>query len=106
MRQLFYFARILGRLEMKIIDTEKLVQTILENNPETRKDDITLILAVWEKCGIKFSQSIKNKLRRACHPETITRARRKVQERLPHLIDWQTHKEREEKQEQFKEMFR
>ncbi len=60
-------------------DSESFVKSILAEKPETRGDDWELLMAVWEKQGLKLTDDQKKMLRK-CHPaETITRARRATQ---------------------------
>lgn len=69
--------------------TFDLVKSILENVPETRDDDFELIYEVakefgWGGCA--FGQALTLWRDRGCPSfESITRARRKVQELYPNL---------------------
>ena len=60
---------------------ERLVFRVLKDNPETRSDDRKLIVEVWKSQGLRLSEYqerlIKTKL---LTPESITRARRKMQQ--------------------------
>lgn len=59
---------------------KKLIQSVLRDNEKTRGDDKELILTVWEKQGLKLDESQKALFKKVLPPETITRARRKIQE--------------------------
>lgn len=58
------------------------VLRLLTQRPETRSSDKKLLLAVWAEQGILVGErlDIEAFLRSAISAETITRARRKVQE--------------------------
>lgn len=62
-------------------DCEKLVQAVLKNVPETRGDDYKLLTVVWSMQGFKLTVEQYRAFRRCFTPETITRCRRKVQEK-------------------------
>lgn len=61
-------------------NAEPLVKEILAKYPETRGDDIELIIKVWEYQGLKFTDTQKYLLRKCYSPETIRRNRQKIQE--------------------------
>ena len=65
--------------EDRFIKSEQLVAKVLKEFPETRDDDIELIRRVWEKQGFKIPSELLPYLHKVIHPETITRARRKIQ---------------------------
>lgn len=69
---------------MKIYD---LVKQILEDTPKTRESDKLLMLYVWYKQGVINGGMIDGRrfMSEATTPESITRARRKVQELHPSL---------------------
>lgn len=96
----------------KLIKVEKIVEKILEENIETRKDDFKLILEVFNKINentkyIKFSYVLQNhKAMGLPSFESITRARRKIQERRQDLVDNKTAVKREEEIEEYEEYSR
>lgn len=61
-------------------NTKILVKSVLRDNEKARGDDKELVLAVWEKQGFKLTNSQKTLYRKLVAPETITRARRQIQE--------------------------
>jgi len=61
-------------------NAETLVKSVLRDIPDTRGDDTELIMATWEKQGLKLTPEQKSMIRKCHSPETITRARRKIQE--------------------------
>lgn len=79
---------------MKLYDR---VKQILENHPITRSSDKHLIWTVWKERGLTHRENIPfnaeklieninlESFLRAPAPESITRARRKVQENHPNL---------------------
>ena len=78
-----------------------LVKQLLTDYPELRSNDKRLIWAVWYKQGIVTESTISRDkfYHEAEYPESITRARRKVQELNPHLqADLKVKEQREEKQ--------
>lgn len=91
---------------MKIRTLEPVVEEVLKTNESARKDDFILIEKVIEKLGINPEISFKSIL--LFHNElnvpsfeTITRCRRKLQEKYPELKDEETALFREEKVEDF-----
>ena len=60
---------------------EGLVQKVLEEEPQTRSDDVDLVIAVWERQGVHLSEDQKRLIHKLYSSETITRCRRKIQER-------------------------
>ena len=75
---------------------KSLVKKELENNPATRKNDMYLYLEVCEKLGVNTSESF---LYLVCfeklpNPETVRRARQKVQAEHPEWKDEQTAENR------------
>jgi len=68
---------------MKIYD---LVKDILEEKPDCRDSDKRLIWTVWNRKGLTSNGFITwEQFAKATSSESITRARRKVQELHPHL---------------------
>ena len=62
----------------KVIPT---VEEVLKEQPITRVDDKRLILEVWKKEGLQLGDMREAFILTACStPESITRARRKMQE--------------------------
>lgn len=91
----------------KINTIHNKVLKILETNPDTRADDYVLILEVLKEY-IDTNMSITTLLLNHAvlgipSIETITRARRKLQEKYPHLIDVDTKLIRKEEEKEFKE---
>ncbi len=81
-----------------------LVKAELLENPSTRRDDCTLINNVLQRMGVDTNESFASlaksgKLRQMA---SITRCRRKWQEKCPELKDPTVTAFREEKQEIFK----
>ena len=58
---------------------EQIVAKILKDWPETRNDDIALILMVWKWQGLDLTENQIALIKKCLHPETITRIRRKIQ---------------------------
>lgn len=56
------------------------VKSILTKYPQTRGDDMELIIKSWEDQGVSFTESQKRIIRKCYSPETLTRCRRKIQE--------------------------
>lgn len=67
-------------ISSQIKNAEALVKMILRDNPETRGDDLKLLLKVWEFQGLKFNEKQKYMFTRVMNPETIRRTRQKIQE--------------------------
>lgn len=84
---------------MKLYDK---VKEILESNPETRDSDNKLIWEVWRYLDLTNGDMIdKWDFMKAPASESITRARRKIQELHPHLRATKVVQEaRKEKQEE------
>lgn len=83
---------------MKIYD---LVKQLLEENKEYRSSDRKLIWAVWDWQRLLYGGVISKTsfMDKAMMPDTITRARRKVQEKFEELkADEVVEKFREEKE--------
>ena len=83
--------------------TFDLVKSILENNPDTRDDDLELIWCVareFELTKCSFTNTIVEwRNRKLPSFEAITRARRKVQELNPSLCSEKRIAEKRRKQE-------
>ena len=91
---------------------ESVVFKVLDERPETRKDDYLLMLAVCEeltpeiiKCS--FASVLYNhNFIGLPNWETVTRCRRKIQEKHPELKNIETAKKRMEEQEKYIEYAR
>ena len=59
---------------------QDVVEAVLRDSPETRSDDMKLIMAVWDNQGLHLDENQKHIFRMVLPSETITRARRKLQE--------------------------
>ena len=79
----------------KFQSMEKIVSEVLEGNLQARKDDYVLMLCVCEK----ICPEILN------YPfwETVSRCRRKIQEKRPDLVSSETAKNRRKEEEQYRE---
>ena len=91
----------------KINTIHNKVLKILETNPDTRGDDYVLILEVLKEY-IDPNMSITTLLLHHAELgipsiETITRARRKLQEKYPHLVDVGAKSIRKEEEKEFRE---
>lgn len=104
---------------MKLINTANLVKVILIQMPEARNDDYLLWLKVIETIaesrglsGITKLATVEGFLMAAKYSwfpqfETVSRARRKIQERCPELRgSAETQAARSEKEEEFKNFAR
>lgn len=85
---------------------EKTVEDILRNDELSRRDDCYLILQVITKLypyevGKKFKEVMFNAKNKGISFESITRCRRKLQEKNPELIDEETAKIRNMKQKEY-----
>jgi hypothetical protein len=60
--------------------TKKLVERVLQQKPEARDDDKTLMLEVWQMQGLYLSESQLKAFRKASSPESIRRTRQKFQQ--------------------------
>lgn len=85
---------------------EKTVEDILKNDELSRRDDCYLILQVITKLypyevGKKFKEVMFNAKNKGISFESITRCRRKLQEKNPELIDEETAKIRNTKQKEY-----
>lgn len=82
------------------------MEEILRTDELSRKDDCYLILRVVSKLypcevGKKFETVMFNAKNKGISFESITRCRRKIQERKSELIDEETAKFRNKKQKKF-----
>ena len=90
----------------KLKNLEKIVEEIIRNDELARKDDCYLILKVVEKTypnelGKKFTDVMFNAKSKGINFESITRCRRKLQEKYPELKEVETAKIREKEQEEY-----
>jgi len=83
----------------------KVVKEVLEENPETRRSDIKLIMEVFKRRGVNTSESFATLAvnGQLAQMESITRARRKVQSDYPELKDDHAAELRAEREEVFRE---
>lgn len=84
---------------MKLYD---LVYKLLNTEPKTRDSDRLLIWRVWTlECKVFMGMLSLESFLKATTPESITRCRRKIQSRYPHLQSANTivNKLRKEKQD-------
>ena len=91
---------------MRLQKVEKRVQNILTECEETRKNDTLLaykfIEQVYPECGwFSFETAMYHLADKGFSFESITRARRLVQEKHPELIDTTTTEIRHEKVEEY-----
>ena len=91
----------------KINTIHNKVLNILETKPNTRADDYVLILEVLKEY-IDPNMSLATLLLHHAELgipsiETITRARRKLQEQYPHLVDADAKLIRKEEEKEFRE---
>lgn len=82
-----------------IKNTETLVHQILLNVPSTRKNDFILYAYVLYKHGVDLNMKLKDffmgaKVLHLPAFETVSRCRRKLQEKYPELIDKETAEKR------------
>ena len=91
----------------KINTIHNKVLNILENNPDTRADDYVLILEVLKEYidpNITIGELLLHHAELGIPSiETITRARRKIQEKYPHLVDVDAKSLRKEEEKEFRE---
>lgn len=85
---------------------EKIVEEILEREELARRDDCYLILQVISKLypkeiGEKFATVMFGAKSKGISFESITRCRRKIQEKRPELKDIETALARENKQKEY-----
>ena len=79
------------KIEKKLREAERIVTELLQEKPITRDDDRLLVWLFWRKQFERLDNYTLEMFRSAflggmlSPPETITRARRKVQEKRPDL---------------------
>jgi len=64
---------------------QTIIRKTLDEEPETRSNDRLLLVRVWEKQGMGFSESQKKFLlsKRSASPETVRRTRQKLRHEFP-----------------------
>ncbi len=93
-------------MKKSLRETIQCVQAELVCNPFSRKNDNELILGVLKRLGVDTNASFAEVVGSGNLPvsfESITRARRKVQERNPQLKDVVTVALRQEQEETYKQ---
>jgi len=82
--------------------TYDLVKEILVDFPDCRNSDKRLLWEFWKRCGLTFGETIGySDFMRATSSESVTRARRKVQEHFPELgSNKAVQKEKDKKEDQ------
>lgn len=96
----------------KLHTMEKVVLKVLEEQPETRKDDYLLMLAVCEETeadiiGNTFKDAmLHHKMLKIPNWETVTRCRRKIQEKRPDLVSPKTARKRRKEEEKYRKYAR
>lgn len=63
----------------KLNTAERFILTVLDQIPQTRDDDRLLMLEVWERQGLHFSEEQKRMFMKVMLPETIRRNRQDLQ---------------------------
>lgn len=91
----------------KINTTQNTVLRILESNPSARADDYVLILEVLKEyidTNISVATLLLHHVELGIPSiETITRARRKLQNKFPHLVDEEAKAIRKEEEKEFRQ---
>lgn len=92
----------------RLLNLEKIVKEILETDAHSREDDCYLILLVVRKLypfevGKTFTNVMFNAKSKGLSFESITRARRKLQRKYPHLKDEETAQVREAEQQEYRD---
>lgn len=77
------------------------IETILSRYPETRDNDMLLMIRVWEQAGHRFPTELREAFISGvmASPETIRRTRQKVQETGRYRATEATQQARAEKQQ-------
>ena len=94
-------------VKIKLKNAETMVRYIMALFPETRSNDKLLMLHYWELVDrIKIPREFwKAFLRRATTPETITRARRRIQQQQEYLPREEVRRIRQARSRKFREIF-
>ena len=92
----------------KLIRLDKIVEEVLREDIQARKDDNCLIFKVVQiispdLAGSTFANVMFNAKSKGISFESITRARRKVQQRYPELVDCETESARQVEQIEYME---
>lgn len=92
----------------KLYRLDKIIKEILEKDELARKDDNYLIFLVVQKiapdmAGTTFAEAMFSAQKRGVSFESITRARRKVQQDYPNLSDKKTVGIRQEETQEYVE---
>lgn len=92
----------------KLIRLDKIVEEVLREDTQARKDDNYLIFKVVqitnpELAGSTFANVMFSAKSKGISFESITRARRKVQQRYPELVDCETESARQVEQIEYME---
>lgn len=94
----------------KLYTTEKLVLEVLEETPATRSDDYVLMYYVCLKVCPESISSLPfgaamlfHKLHNIPNWETVTRCRRKIQEKRPDLVSPEAAKKRHKEEAEYRE---
>lgn len=90
--------------EKEIRKTNEIVKELLEKDIYTRKSDTYLILEVLRELGIKVYIPYKD-LKDLPSFETITRTRRDLQKKFPDLVDKETQRKRDKREDDFKDFY-
>ncbi len=80
----------------QIKSVKPIVEEVLNDYPETRNSDKTLILAVWEKYGLILNEEQRQIFNKLPSTESIRRTRQKFQEENKYKADHEIIKAREE----------
>ena len=75
----------LPKVFKQIMTLYDIVYKLLKDHPTLRSDDKKLTWSVWAKEGLAWETMTKEAYLKATSAESITRARRKVQEEHPEL---------------------
>lgn len=92
----------------KLQNMELIVELVLEEWPVTRNDDCLLMVGVCKKLGVDIynisyrDAMVKRKKLNIPNWETVTRCRRKIQERRPDLISPKAEQRRRKAESEFK----
>ena len=91
---------------MKIRKVEKIVNSILEEKPETRLNDNILILEYIKRTEKVEKESFERVMQNTSISfESITRARRNIQKNKPYLKNKIINNFRQEKEKEYKEYY-
>ena len=91
---------------MKNKEVEKIVKSILENNPETRVNDNLLILEYIKKTENIEKESFERVMKQTkVSFESITRARRNIQRMKPYLKNSVVSEFRREKEAEYSKYY-